>query len=115
VVDPPEFGISVVAANSAATLQPTGEVDMATAAQLRDRLEAVIDASTGDVVVDLVDVTFLDSTGLVVLLAAHQQLEAQARRLVVRNPSRFVNRVLELSGAADVLGVRSATLEGAGE
>lgn len=70
------------------------------------RLEAVIDASTGAVTVDLSQVTFLDSTGLKALVAEHRRLHAEGRRLTVRNPSPAVFRVLNLSGVAAALDVQ---------
>ena len=55
--------------------------------------------------IDLAEVTFLDSSGLVVLLAARQRLHDTNRRLTVLNTSRPVHRVFEVSGLIDVLAV----------
>jgi len=112
---PAEFHVSIVGVDGAATLAVGGEVDMATAPQLRARLDAVIAATSGNVVVDLADVTFLDSAGVVVFVAAQRQLNATGRRLVLRNPSRLVYRVLEISGAAAAWGVGPPALEAAAE
>jgi hypothetical protein len=57
----------------------------------------------GDVDLDLADVTFLDSSGLAVLLAARQGLHEKHHRMRVQNPSKPVVRVFELSGVLDVL------------
>src|SRR5215204_3995154 len=102
---PSEFHIFIVGIDGAATLNVGGAIDLAAAPHLRERLHAVIGTTTGDVVVDLADVTFLDSTGLVVLIAAQRKLNETGRRLVLRNPSRFVHRVFDLAGVADVFGV----------
>jgi anti-sigma B factor antagonist len=81
----------------------SGEIDLATAGQLRDRLiAAVLDADV-DVVVDLSGVTFLDSTGLEVLVRTNSRLVSAGRRLVVRDPSQRVRRVLGVSGLDTVL------------
>ena len=45
----------------------SGEIDMAAAPVFRERLTAVIEADGDDVVVDLADVSFMDSAGLVIL------------------------------------------------
>ena len=100
---PQEFGVSIVHVDGQSDVRVTGEIDLATATELRHRLESVIAAGTGDVDLDLSDVTFLDSSGLVVLLAAHQGLHDKQHRLMVRNPSKPVLRILELSGVLDVM------------
>jgi anti-sigma B factor antagonist len=112
---PSEFHVFIVGVDGAATVQVGGEIDMATAPDLRERLNWVISTTTGNVVVDLTGVTFLDSTGLVVFVAAERQLNATGRRLILRNPSKFVFRVLDLSGVADALGVGPPALETAAD
>jgi stage II sporulation protein AA (anti-sigma F factor antagonist) len=59
------------------------------------------------VVVDLGAVTFIDSTGISVLIQRHQQREATGDQLVVTNPSEPVVRVLEIAGVLEYLEVRS--------
>ena len=98
---PQEFGVSIVQVDGHRNVRVTGEIDLATATELRQRLNSVIAA--GDVDLDLSDVTFLDSSGLVVLLAARQALHDKHHRLTVRNPSKRVLRVFELSGVLDVM------------
>ena len=110
-----EFRVSIIAANAGVTLHVGGDVDLATAGELRKHLEMVIGASAGDIVVDLSEVTFLDSAGLVVLLRAHRQLADANRRLTVSNPSRDVHRVLELTDVGGILGVLGSALETATE
>jgi anti-sigma B factor antagonist len=100
---PQEFGVSIVHVDGHSSVRVTGDVDLATATELRHRLESVIAAGSGDVELDLSDVTFLDSCGLVVLLAARQGLHDKHHRLTVRNPSEPVLRILELSGVLDVM------------
>ena len=100
---PQEFGVSIVQVDGHSNVRVTGEIDLATATELRQRLNSVIAAGTGDLDLDLADVTFLDSSGLVVLLAARQGLHDKHHRLTVRNPSTRVLRVFELSGVLDVM------------
>ena len=102
---PPEFGVSIVRTDGHTTLRVTGEIDLATAPDLRQRLEAVIDAGTGNLQIDLAEVTLLDSSGLAALLAARQRLHDTKRRLTVLNQSKAVHRVFELSGLIEVLAV----------
>ena len=57
-------------------LRVSGELDIATAPDLRDRLTAAIDRGATGVVVDLRDVTFMDSVAMAAILHARTQLGA---------------------------------------
>ncbi len=103
---PPEFRVATVHMNGTTTVELGGELDLTTAPDLAARLEAVIDASSGAVAVDLAQITFLDSSGLEVLVAVHQRLRAEGRHLTVRRPCEFVYRVFETSGVMKVLDVQ---------
>jgi len=63
--------------------------------------------SSADVVIDLSAVGFVDSSGLRVLVEAHQRAEAEQRRLVLSGSSRPVRRLLEISGLMDYLNVEA--------
>ena len=74
------------------TLRLIGEIDMDTSSILRRRLET----DPLVTVLDLRDVTFLDSTGLMVLVNANR--DRVDGGLVLRSPAGAVSRVLELAG-----------------
>lgn len=81
-----------------------GEIDLAAAPDL----EAAIDAATenglgSEVVLDFKDVTFLDSSGLRVLVTAHSALAEAGRSLSLANPSVAVSRILEITGLGKTL------------
>ncbi len=75
-----------------------GEVDMASAPLLDERLAAVVADDRCEVVVDVAEVTFIDAAGLRVLLQAGQRLAVDGRRLTLRAPSPFVRRLLDITG-----------------
>ena len=83
-------------------IRAVGEVDLSTAAALGQELAAArVEADT--VLLDLSDVTFMDSTGLHLLLeASHWSAVSDSSFFVVRT-SEAVRRLIELSGAADLL------------
>ena len=76
-----------------------GEVDMATAPQLDAALETV----GGNVVVDLAGVTFLDSSGIGVLVRAAQRSQATGHALRTRAERDNVWRTLQVTNLADLL------------
>lgn len=67
-----DIGTSVV--DGRTVVQVVGEIDVYTAPQLRERLDAEIDAGRYDLVVDLTGVSFMDSTGLGVLVGRLKQI-----------------------------------------
>jgi anti-anti-sigma factor len=90
-----------------------GEVDCATAADLREAINEVLcEHNAATVYVDVAGITLLDSTGIGTLVVAHRIARDVGVRLVVVNPSRFVARLFGVLGVADLLGV---TAEDIGE
>lgn len=77
-----------------------GELDLAVADQLRSAIDAV-SPDTETVVISLERCEFIDSTGLAVILAAHNEFEESGRRLVVCEPTRQVERILAITGLKD--------------
>jgi anti-sigma B factor antagonist len=75
-----------------------GEQDTSTADDLAEALAAAGTAGGGDVVVDLSDVQFMDSTIITVLARGQHALKLQARALMLRSPSRFAQRLLDVCG-----------------
>ena len=84
-------------------LEVAGELDVATAGALRDHLELLVEYGTGDVDVDMGDVSFCDAATITVLVATRQQLERTGRDLHVIAVSRPVERLLELTGLNAIL------------
>ena len=79
-----------------------GDVDIATAPQVAEYLVAFTD---GPVTVDLSEVSFLDSSGMHALLAAHRHLERRDSCLTIRGATPIVRRVLQISGLDQLLNV----------
>jgi anti-anti-sigma factor len=50
-------------------------------------------------------VTFIDSSGLRVLVTANDRQDASDRRLIIRNPSVSVLRVLEITGLLSTMNI----------
>ena len=73
-----------------------GEVDMANAAELQAALDAALADGAGVFVVDLTDVSFLDSSGINVLVRTRALLGRADRELVLICPPGSVLRVLEI-------------------
>jgi anti-sigma B factor antagonist len=93
----------------------SGEVDAVTAPQLGRRLLGLAREGKTHVVVDLSKVTFMDSTGIGVLLNAVRQLTTRHGRLVLVCPTERVIRPFEITGLVAHLNIcrtREAALGG---
>jgi anti-sigma B factor antagonist len=76
----------------------SGEVDLDTAPQLGDHALAALKDVSVHLVLDLRGVTFMDSTGLKVLLALAHRAGLAGGSLVLVAPTRPVHRILTLTG-----------------
>jgi anti-anti-sigma factor len=84
----------------------TGEVDGGTAPFLRDRLVDVLeDQGNRSVSVDLGGMTFIDSSGLAVLLDLHRRAAERGADLVLRNARATTMHVFDIVGMAQLLTV----------
>ncbi len=74
-----------------------GDLDVLTSPRLRAAITDLVVDGGGDVVVDMSEVSFMDSSAIHVLLNAAWSL-GDRRTLVIRHPSQQVARVLEVTG-----------------
>jgi len=100
---PPPLRLTVVdQADDDAHLRVGGEVDLATAPQLDAALGELVAATDGDLRIDCAELTFIDSSGISVLVATEQQLAADGRKLVLRDASEQFRQVLAVTALDDV-------------
>ena len=90
---------------SAEVVTVRGEVDMSSGLTLILRLNSVIRGGEGDVVVDLCAVTFMDSSGIRLLVNAFKRLKRENRRFAIVCPSGPVLRVFDVTGLVRVFDI----------
>ncbi|MET8297607.1 STAS domain-containing protein [Streptomyces sp. NPDC001272] len=88
----------------------SGEMDHDHATQLGAMLRAALDEAPegADIVVDLRNSSFCDSSGLNVLLTTQRLARASRHRIVLAAPSHQMVRVLQLTGSTDLFTLVSA-------
>jgi anti-sigma B factor antagonist len=97
------FNVEVRDGESTVVIGVVGELDLASSPGLEHELEEGAAARAKLVIVDLRGLEFMDSTGLSVLVRAHQRAARSGQRFgVVRGPQQ-VQRLLSLTGVADRL------------
>jgi anti-sigma B factor antagonist len=85
-----------------------GEIDVAVVPDVeRMAVDSLADCpdNAPTVVIDVTDVTFLDSSGLGVLIALQNMALERGREAVLRGPSRRIWRLLEITGLAGIFTV----------
>jgi anti-sigma B factor antagonist len=75
-----------------------GELDLAGASKLRDRLRSVCEEHEGRLVLELSELTFIDSTGLSILVEYQAKTQAAGGRLILLAPRPAVLRILDITG-----------------
>jgi len=80
-----------------------GELDLATADPVQAELERVEATDAAAIVLDLSDLTFMDSTGVRLLVNAQARSRADSNRLTLLRGRAAVQRVLELTGVDALL------------
>lgn len=92
------FRIDELSTAGKLTVLPRGEIDIATAPQLAERLSALEEAGT-PTALDLSGVSFMDSSGIATLLRAVNRARENGWEFQVdTNTQPQVERVIQLSG-----------------
>jgi anti-anti-sigma factor len=81
----------------------SGELDIATAPSLRDQLMAAIDAGRHRLVIDLSQVSFLDSVALAAIIHTKQRLPEHGKMALAVDPASYVMLVFESGGLPQIL------------
>jgi anti-sigma B factor antagonist len=98
-----DFDLRVVRSDSRVHIAPVGELDIATAPRLEEAIAEATGQPIGELVLDLRELTFLDSTGLRALAQANIKAEQAGTALSIWRGPRQIERVLEISGLGPLL------------
>ncbi len=93
------FSVDIVKQDGHVQAALGGEIDLSTVTELQDRLDEALEGDPRVVVLDLRQVSFLDSSGLRLILRLNKHQEERDGRLVLVRGGRRVARVLEITGA----------------
>jgi anti-sigma B factor antagonist len=96
---PPEFAITEQAAQAGHhVIAARGEIDLFTAPDLKQVLTEVIESGQHRLVIDLSEVSFLDSTALGVLIGAVKRLRSRGGALAIVNTEASIAKTFEITG-----------------
>jgi len=98
-----EISIELQTTSDVPVVRISGELDIDQAVRVREQLDKVIDAGTVRFVIDLSDVSYIDSTGLGMLVAVHKRLVTEQGFYVLTVPRASQRKVFEITGLSTVL------------
>lgn len=96
---------SLDATDGTATVSLHGEIDILTVEQVRVALGEAVAGGPQQIVVDMAEVNFIDSTGLGALISGFQRARDQGIPFRLARPSHNVRQILVLSGLLEVVEV----------
>ena len=99
------FHAATAGTDDTIVLRLQGELDMATAPGLGRTLDTAISAGPATIALDLRELTFVDSTGIRVLITACRQAGKAGSRFVLRSPCRSVRKALVLTGVDRLMAI----------
>jgi anti-anti-sigma factor len=100
----PQFDCRVERSEGGAVCTLRGELDLLTAPRLREEIRPLLTGTdVRAITFDLVDLQFVDSSGIQALVDFRRELHARGATMAVVRPQRTVRMVLRMMGLEDVL------------
>lgn len=88
-------------------LKISGEVDAFTAPKLRDAIIPLTEKENTNVIVDLSDVSYMDSTGLGVFIGALKSSRGNGSSLKLQGLTDRVERLFQITGLSEIIDIQS--------
>jgi anti-sigma B factor antagonist len=88
-----------------ALVKAVGEIDVSTAETLAEAVSKSLDAGQPRVLVDFAEVTFIDSTGLGILVRSHRAAEARGATFGIVNPTPQTLKLIRVLGLDQLLSI----------
>jgi anti-sigma B factor antagonist len=89
-----------------------GPIDVSRSMELRDLLGAQIDSANARVLLDLSDVSLIDSSGIGILVTAHRRADGQGARFGLAGATGTVARVFDMTRTNKLLSLFDSVDEG---
>jgi len=102
------FRVDAEASADEVRLELHGEVDLYTQPILRSAMQTALEMNLPSIVVDLADVTHLDSGGMAILIYGAKKLMERQGKLHLRSVNRHIFRTLTVTGLAEFLNATPA-------
>ncbi len=103
-----ELRLNADCQSEACTITVIGEIDVSNASALRAKIDDLLAlGSTREIVINLAEMPYIDSTGIGVLMGAAHRAREDKVVLAVEQVQKNILRVFEMLGVGDVLEIRA--------
>lgn len=102
------FDVGVESRNGVARLALSGELDMLSAPRLSEWIEWAENDGAATIMLDLRDVSFIDSSGLRAFIQAHDRASSNGHQLLLVGATEAARRLFEMTGTEHMLDVPEA-------
>lgn len=99
MIKPSLFEIDTEWDGERARVLTAGELDLATSPQLEQEMDTILARGAREVTIDMAKITFVDSSGLRVLIGLHERSTEDGWELALTLPSEQARTVFRISGA----------------
>ena len=97
------MNLSVEASGEIVIAYLSGEIDHHSAKEIRDRLDSVMSVrKPRHLIIDFKNVTFMDSSGIGLVMGRYRTLQAFKGTMEVRNVSKQTKKLFELAGIGSI-------------
>jgi len=97
--------------NSLPVMELSGEIDVYSSRQLKQQMIAVIESGSKEMVVDLTDVVYLDSSALGVFIGGLKRMREVNGNILLVCPSERIRRVFEITGLDHIFDIYDTKVE----
>jgi anti-sigma B factor antagonist len=87
----------------------SGRLVAADAPEARQNLKAIVEEGAGNLIVDMSGVSFIDSSGLSVLISAFKLIRAKEGRMLLSGITKNVQTLLELTRLSEIFEMFATT------
>lgn len=87
-----------------------GEIDIYSAPVFKENLLSAIGGGVRDVILDCIDLSYIDSMGLGILVGALKRVKENERNIVIRNPKPTIRKLFKITGLDKVFIIEEAKL-----
>ena len=102
-----DSSVEIVTQGKTVTAYLKGEIDHHNAKELRAELDRfIVTAQPRELAIDFGGITFMDSSGIGLIMGRSKLMKECGGRLEVRNPQPYIRRVLKLAGLERIVRIR---------
>jgi anti-sigma B factor antagonist len=89
----------------------TGRIDSTAAVEFEEKLIAIVDTGCHTMIIDFLQVQFISSAGLRVLLLAAKKVKPYGGKVLLSNMSKDVREVFDISGFSSIFEIHETVAE----